>query len=164
MEHPGEYTAGMNDLDALVEYDKLDDSEKVFFIEKYASREYTKTVASFLCKTRACISKTAFRRAWDALGEADRYELFLNQITIFTLYELAEYLRQLGPEYQELADRSRRHEERLCDTEYNRELVENLAKIGYISSYRTEDFGDTDEEAQKDENRRVLVCRIRKES
>ncbi len=164
MEHPGEYTAGMNDLDALVEYDKLDDSEKVFFIEKYASREYTKTVASFLCKTRACISKTAFRWAWDALGEADRYELFLNQITIFTLYELAEYLRQLGPEYQELADRSRRHEERLCDTEYNRELVENLAKIGYISSYRTEDFGDTDEEAQKDENRRVLVCRIRKES
>ncbi len=164
MEHPGEYTAGMNDLDALVEYDKLDDSEKVFFIEKYASREYTKTVASFLCKTRACISKTAFRRAWDALGEADRYELFLNQITIFTLYELAEYLRQLGPEYQELTDRSRRHEERLCDTEYNRELVENLAKIGYISSYRTEDFGDTDEEAQKDENKRVLVCRIRKES
>ena len=90
--------------------------------------------------------------------------MFLNQIGSFTLDEIAEYLRQLGPEYQTLADRSRRHEGKLCDTEYNRKLAENLEKIGYLSSCRTEDFGDTDENAHNEENRGVLVCWIRKES
>ncbi len=90
--------------------------------------------------------------------------MFLNQIGSFTLDEIAEYLRQLGPEYQTLADRSRRHEGKLCDTEYNRKLAENLEKIGYLSSYRIEDFGDTDENAYNEENRGDLVCWIRKES
>ena len=115
-------------------------------------------------KSGVLLSKNVFRRAWDALEEADRYALFLNQIGSFTLDEIAEYLRQLGPEYQTLADRSRRHEGKLCDTEYNRKLAENLEKIGYLSSYRIEDFGDTDENAYNEENRGDLVCWIRKES
>ncbi len=161
MEEWEQYEISMNDLEMIVQNERLNDNEKIFFIEKYATNTYSKDIALFLRGTKTYISKTMFQNAWVALNESERYELFLNQISIFSKDEISNYLMQLGTEYQKFSDRSRRHDEKLYDTEYNRKLVEYLKKIGYISSYISKQELDNSITDQG-RNTQILICKIRK--
>lgn len=161
MEEWEQYEISMNDLEMIVKNERLNDNEKIFFIEKYATNMYSKDIALFLRGTKTYISKTMFQNVWVVLNESERYELFLNQISIFSKDEISNYLMQLGTEYQKFSDRSRRHDEKLYDTEYNRKLVEYLKEIGYISSYISKQELDNSITDQG-RNIQILICKIRK--
>ena len=161
MEEWEQYEISMNDLEMIVKNERLNDNEKIFFIEKYATNMYSKDIALFLRGTKTYISKTMFQNVWVVLNESERYELFLNQISIFSKDEISNYLMQLGTEYQKFSDRSRRHDEKLYDTEYNRKLVEYLKEIGYISSYISKQELDNSI-ADQGRNIQILICKIRK--
>ncbi len=155
MQYPDEFEIETSELDALIESKVLEEDEKLRFIERYATNTYSNKVALFLRITQLELTKTVFLRAWVALEMSMRYELLINQIEIFDKDGIADLLSQLDPDYQRFADRSRRHDEKLEDNDYNRRLVKYLKKIGYISSYK--------EKNAQGENK-VLICKIRKEN
>lgn len=155
IKNPDEFYVETSELDILIESKMLEDDEKLCFVEQYATNPYSNKVALFLRITKLKLSKTVFQNTWKVLEISMRYELLINQIEIFDKEGIANLLSQLDSEYQKFADRSRRHDEKLVDNDYNRKLVEYLKKIGYISSYK---------EKNVQEGNKMLICRIRKEN
>lgn len=91
------------------------------------------------------LEKPYVEKAWELLEEPDRYQLFLNQIDIYSNDEIALKLDTLDTAYKALSDRSRRHREYLPVNNYNEKLLDKLKKKNYITSlekewYDKEDF------------------------
>lgn len=162
MENIEEYTLDKETLEEIVNSEKINENEKIYFITHSELEGYTRKLALFLRETTLELSKTVFQKAWMQLRETERYELFLNQVSILSNAEISEYLERFGEIYQGLADRGRRHEERLYDTSYNRKLVKHLEKIKYITSYFEDEKEKEDIITHEKSIEKFLVCRVKK--
>ena len=63
---------------------------------------------------------------------------------MYTLEEIANKFAGFGGVYAPLADRTKRHNAKLDDTDYNRRLLEYLKYVDYITSvsYDSKEFKD----------------------
>lgn len=151
-----------DEVEALLGSDKIDDNEKIELIANSGLTEYSEQIALLVRNTSVRIPKEMFNMAWNALKEEDKYELFINNIRQLTNDEIENCFKQLGPDYRKLTDRTKRHEERLFDTEYNRKLLSELSASDYITSQweKIELVYDTNTKTSHENG--YLYCRVKR--
>jgi hypothetical protein len=159
-----EYKLDEKDLETIISSEELSETDKVCFITNSGLEEYTGKLALFLGKVTTRLSEAVFQKAWSHLKEDEKYQLFLNQISILSNKEISVYFSQLGEAYQKFADRSRKHEERLYNTPYNRQLVEHLVRVRYITSHWEDEKVDYSILTHEKTVEKFIVCRVKKES
>ncbi len=156
------YEFDVRNIEEIIDAEEVSELEKLEFVNCLEVEKITKKIALFLANIRSVISKEQFEASWNLLDENWKYKLFLNQLTIFSKEEISDKLNNLGIEYKSLANRNRRHEERLKDTECNRKLVEYLVKIGYLTSYVEESKTEEDAVTHEKKVQNYLLCRVKK--
>lgn len=134
----------VQDVDELICVDGLSDKEKLNIIKTVDQNMLTVKIAHAIRKMKIPVEKEIVEKSWYLLPEENRYELFLNQIKIYSNDELAMKFEIFGGDYGALANRENSHNATLSDTDYNRELMNYLEKINYLTSkkYETKIYED----------------------
>lgn len=122
----------------LINSDIFTNEEKITIIESLDLSEITLQMAIFVRNTNLKVCKEVVDWCWTLLSTDERYELFINHIEVYSKDELADRFAEFGRPYEELANRSKRHDVWLYDNKYNRKLFNYLYKIDYITSIRDE--------------------------
>lgn len=119
-------------------------NEKLSIIKTLEISSITIKIARLIRVMQFVVGKNIVERAWQLLPVDEKYELFLNQINIYTLDELAYKLAEFGGVYAPLADRTKRHNVILDDVDFNRKLMEYLKSVDYLTSvdYETKEAVD----------------------
>ncbi len=74
-------------------------------------------------------------------------------------FEICFY--ELGGQYTELSNRSRRHEVSLIDSQDNLKLVHRLEQTEYITSFQKKSSKELNSGKSADKNTSRIVCRIK---
>lgn len=132
------------EVEELVCLDEISDEDKINIIKTVDQNMLTVKIAHAIRKMKIPVRKEIVEKSWDLLPEENRYELFLNQINIYSHDELAMKFEIFGGDYGALANRENSHNATLSDTDYNRELMNYLEKINYLTSkkYETKIYKD----------------------
>lgn len=162
LSEPEKYILDEDVLRKVIEDEKINEEDKVYLISISGLEEYSKKIALFLRGILTNINKEMYEKAWNALETHERYELFLNQIAIFSNQEISQNLLHLAKEYQALGDRTRRHDERVKDTQYNRKLVKHLDEVNYLTSWSSEEKTYKDTKTHTVYVEKLLICRVKK--
>ena len=90
--------------------------------------------ASYLSKLNIPLSRALFKSIWEKIDATQKKDFFIKNISIFTVYDIEEYLIELGPPYHKLKRTAVRHDEFIPDTPENRLLVDRLVHLQYLTS------------------------------
>lgn len=156
-----DYALDIQDIESLVTTNDLTEDEKIAVIGMMNLNTMTLSIARVIRMLRVGIEKTVADKAWKLLPEKERYELFMNQIELYTMGELACKFSEFKGAYASLADLTKRHNVTLSHTEYNQKLMEYLKTIGYLTSvdYKIEKKRDVitfDEKVNK-----IIIGRVK---
>lgn len=160
---PNGYSISIEEVEQIVRSEALHDQEKILFISLKITDVYTPNIAMYLRSVNLRLDKTVYWKAWAALEEEEKYELFIKQIGILNNDDISKCFMELGNDYKNFSDRSSRHDEKLFDNEYNRRLVEHLKKVSYITSYEADSREIWDEQLHRRRKEPLIRCRIKKE-
>lgn len=133
-----EYELEVDDAENLIEAPEFSEIEKLQVLNAIDVINMTENIAYVIRDMKTVLEKDIINMAWSLLPKDKKYQLFLNQITTYSLDELEDTFREFNDSYDQLADRTRRHNVWLADTDYNRKLAEYLDREDYLSSYRYE--------------------------
>ena len=91
--------------------------------------------------------------------------LMMNHLESLTAEDFEMCFSKLGKPYQELTDRSRRHNVTIPDSEEHRKLAKRLLQVDYITSY--DDSGsikEYDRTLRKTVDQPAILCRVKSAS
>ncbi len=130
----------------LIKSDQFTENEMKILLKLFAPRDMTEKMAYQIRNLEMKLDKNYVEKAWELLKEDDRYQLFLNQLDIYSNDEIALKLSILDPVYKPLADRSRRHKEYLPidNIGYNEKFLDKLKKKKYFTSVEKEEYDEED--------------------
>lgn len=146
----------------LVISKQTDVAFKESIIKHHGVELMSEKVAEQICSERLSIPKDIFYAAWDVLDLSQKNALMLDHLDILNAHDFEECFSTLGKPYQELTDRSRRHNVTIPDSEGHRKLAERLQKVDYITSY--DDTGyiqEYDSTLRKVVKRPAILCRVK---
>jgi len=134
-------------------------------IRHHGEKLMSEVVAAQICSMRLAIPKNAFDAAWDILGTNQKSTLMLNHLSILKSKDFEACFSVLGMPYHEFADRSRRHDVIIPDSEDHRSLAKRLQEVGYITSYDFDDcIKEYDLKSNKMVDRPAIRCRVKANS
>lgn len=140
-------------LEKLLNEETISDLTMKKLISLFGEQYMSKKIAEYVALRNIQVTKSCFDIIWEYLeDENQRILLLINNIELFDADNLQHYFSNLNGEYQQLADRSSRHEVDLIRSSNNLSLVEYLKKIEYITSYNIIDKYD----------HKVIKCRIKR--
>ena len=140
-------------LEKLLNEKTISDVTMKKLISLFGEQYMSKKIAEYVALRNIQVTKSCFDIIWKYLAdENQRILLLINNIELFDADNLQHYFSNLNGEYQQLADRSSRHEVDLIRSSNNLSLVEYLKKIEYITSYNIIDKYD----------HKVIKCRIKR--
>lgn len=128
---------------------------------EYGKNHMTEKVALHMNELQLPITKDIFNVAWSRVTQEKHTELLLENCTIFNANELEQRFREIGGEYLELAERTKRHEVVLSTTPQNKKLAEHLKTVGYITSWEEKTGIRVDSAADEENSREILKLRVR---
>ena len=140
-------------LEKLLNEKTISDVTMKKLISLFGEQYMSKKIAEYVALRNIQVTKSCFDIIWKYLADGNqRILLLINNIELFDADNLQHYFSNLNGEYQQLADRSSRHEVDLIRSSNNLSLVEYLKKIEYITSYNIIDKYD----------HKVIKCRIKR--
>lgn len=128
---------------------------------EYGKNHMTEKVALHMNELQLPITKDIFNVAWSRVTQEKHTELLLENCTIFNANELEQRFREIGGEYLELADRTRRHDVILSDTPQNKKLAEHLKTVGYITSREEKSKRLVDSDPGGEKGQKILKIRVK---
>lgn len=139
-----EFEIELQEVEELVCLDEISDEDKINIIKTIDQNMLTVKIAHAICKIKTPVEKSIVEKSWDLLPKENRYELFLNQISVYSNDEIAAKFEIFGGDYEALANRENSHNATLSDTDYNRVLMNYLEKANYLTSkkYETKIYED----------------------
>lgn len=144
-------------LEKLLNEKTISDVTMKKLISLFGEQYMSKKIAEYVALRNIQVTKSCFDIIWKYLAdENQRILLLINNIELFDADNLQHYFSNLNGEYQQLANRSSRHEVDLIKSNNNLSLVEYLKKIEYITSYSIIDKHD------HDIDNKVIKCRIKR--
>lgn len=144
-------------LEKLLNEKTISDVTMKKLISLFGEQYMSKKIAEYVALRNIQVTKSCFDIIWKYLAdENQRILLLINNIELFDADNLQHYFSDLNGEYQQLANRSSRHEVDLIKSNNNLSLVEYLKKIEYITSYSIIDKHD------HDIDNKVIKCRIKR--
>ncbi|MBR2937421.1 MAG: hypothetical protein IKB80_02870 [Oscillospiraceae bacterium] len=143
-------------FESLVLNENLSIPIKEKIIERDGTELMTEKVANHLCKLDVVISREVFSTAWEMLNNTSRRkELLFRHLDILELGDFEKYLVVLEEPFVNLERRTYRHEEFIPDNEENRNLVDRLQLLQYLTS------AEFETQTQYDPKREIPVIRCR---
>ncbi len=144
-------------LEKLLNEKTISDVTMKKLISLFGEQYMSKKIAEYVALRNIQVTKSCFDIIWKYLAdENQRILLLINNIELFDADNLQHYFSDLNGEYQQLANRSSRHEVDLIRSSNNLSLVEYLKKIEYITSYNIIDKYD------HNVDNKVIKCRIKR--
>lgn len=146
----------------LVVSKQTDVTFKESILKHHGVNLMSKTVAEHICLLNPSIPKDVFNAAWDILDLSKKKVLMLNHLDVLKAEDFEECFSTLGTPYQELTDRSRRHNAMIPDSMEHRKLAKRLQQVDYITSY--DDTGcikEYDFALSKVVEQRAILCRVK---
>ena len=149
-------------FESLVISDQTDIIFKETIIQNYGVTLMSKAVAERVCSMRLSITKDIFDAAWGVLSEDKKIRLMFGYLYLLNADDFATCFSALGMPYQDFADRGRRHNVTLSNSEEHRELAKRLQQVGYITSYDDTGFiQEYDFKSRNPVDRPVILFRIK---
>lgn len=143
-------------FESLVLSDNLSLPIKEKIIERDGTKLMTEKVANHLCKLDIVISREVFATAWEMLNNTRKQkELLFQHLDVLDLDDFEKYLVALEEPFKNLERRIYRHEEFLPDNEENRNLVDRLQLLQYLTS------AEFETQTQYNPKREIPVIRCR---
>lgn len=144
----------------------LSDNTDTIFKEKvmslYGTTLMSGKIAEYICLSKLAISKEVFDAAWTVLDECKKKELMFIHLDILNANDFEKCFAELGAPYQDLKDRSRRHNETLPESEEHKRLVKRLQQVNYITSYECGGYiTEYDRDERKMVERPSILCRVK---
>ena len=133
------FAFGLEDIERIIDSTEFAEDEKVLFIEESSLAAFSEKIAQFLSRTTVVVKKDTFDKAWVHLDQVQNRELFFHQLEGLDNDLLERCFADLGEEYQDFAERSRRHDVKLINSPENQKLADYLKRKAYITSFLTDD-------------------------
>lgn len=128
----------LEEIESIIASKEFAENEKVRFIEESSLAAFSEKIAQFLSKTTVVVKKYTFDKAWVHLNQVQKRELFFHQLEGLDNDVLERCFANIGKEYQEFADRSRRHDVKLIKSPENQKLADYMKRKAYITSFSEE--------------------------
>ena len=106
------------------------------------------------------ISISVFDAAWSVLDIREKEELMMMCLDLLDADRFEKCFSEIGGQYLDLADRSRRHTVNLDDNLNNSKLAQRLREIGYITSFERKERDDYSDD-KNNVSSSIIVCRVR---
>ncbi len=148
-------------LETLVFDQRFERSNVQQLIDDYGVEYMTTKIARNINALKITLDINLFDIAWGLLEIKEKERLMLEHLDLLNADKLESCFSELGGQYLELSDRSRRHEVSLTDSQDNLKLVHRLDEIGYITSYQKKTSKEFDPIKSNDKIVNKIVCRIR---
>lgn len=149
-------------FESLVISKQTDNAFKERIIKNHGVNLMSKAVAEQICSMNLSISKDVFDAAWDILDVSKKKTLMMGYLDILNAKDFEMCFASIGKTYQELTDRSRRHNVTIPDSEEHRKLARRLLQVDYITSY--DDAGsikEYDRTSRKMVDQPAILCRVK---
>lgn len=172
MENKDAFLAAVSDVplgkevfEKLVTSKQTDRVFKEIIIKHHGANLMSEIVADQICSMGLSVSKAVFDAAWDILDVSKKKILMMNHLESLAAEDFEMCFSKLGKPYQELTDRSRRHNVTIPDSEEHRKLAKRLLQVDYLTSY--DDSGsikEYDRTLRKTVEQPAILCRVKSAS
>jgi predicted acetyltransferase len=156
---------GKEVFEKLVTSKQTDRVFKEIIIKHHGANLMSEIVADQICSMGLSVSKDVFDAAWDILDVSKKKILMMNHLESLAAEDFEMCFSKLGKPYQELTDRSRRHNVTIPDSEEHRKLAKRLLQVDYLTSY--DDSGsikEYDRTLRKTVDQPAILCRVKSAS
>ena len=123
----------VDEVNHMLESKVFDSDQKARVLLKLSPAEMTIETAHILRFFNGPIPKAYVEKAWQLLPNAEKYQLLLYHMEVYSNSELAVLFGQLSTEYQQFVERTK-HKYSLGYSDYNKALLEKLKARDYITS------------------------------
>lgn len=148
-------------LETLVFDQRFERSNVQQLIDDYGVEYMTTKIARNINALRITLDICLFDIAWGLLEIKEKECLMLKHLDLLDANKLESCFSELGGQYSELSDRSRRHKVSLTDSQENLKLVHRLDETEYITSYQMKSIKEFDPIKSDDKTINKIVCRIK---
>lgn len=128
---------------------------------KYGKNHMTETIALQMNALQLPITRDIFNVAWSRVARENHTQLLLENCTLFNANELQQRFREIGGQYLELTNRTRRHDVTLSATPQNKKLAKHLKAVSYITSWEEKSEKVFNSEMKGEMTQKVLKLRIK---
>ena len=125
-------------FEALVESPDMSATIKERIVKRDGARLMTETAATYLCQQDIDLDYAIFEVIWNMIDATQREDFLFKHMRILDADDFERYFADLGNPYDRLQRTPYRHDEFIPDTPRNRELVERLRYLQYLTSYEYE--------------------------
>ena len=131
------------------------------FIE-YAESYMTAGVATKMVVLKLPVTKEIVDIAMNCVDQKNKAEILFTNIDVYGADDLPRKFNELGGQYADLVDRTKRHEVLLSATQEHYLLAEYLEKIGYITSKEEKTETQFDPALERKKTQKFLKLRVKK--
>ena len=121
-------------LESIIVDSNYSVSDKQEIFDNASANDITINIARYLKQGSINVYKTIVDACWELLPKEERYELLKNNIDAYSNDELSVKFGEMGKPYEELENRTYRHDVWFFKDKYNIELLKLLEKREYITS------------------------------
>ncbi len=148
-------------LETLVFDQRFERANVQQLIDDYGVEYMTAKIARNINSLRITININLFDIAWGLLEIKEKERLMLEHLDLLDADKLESCFSELGGQYLELSDRSRRHEVILTDSQDNLKLIHRLDETEYITSFQMKSIKEFDPVKSSNKIITKIICRIK---
>lgn len=149
-------------FERLMLSERIQKKNKDELFTEYAERYMTEGVATKMTALKLPVTKKIVNIAMNCVDQKDKVGILFTNIDVYGVDDLPQKFNELGGEYADLADRTKRHEVLLSATQEHYLLAEYLEKIGYITSKEEKTETQYDPALEKEKTQKFLKLRVKK--
>ena len=128
----------------------------------YGTSLMSEKIAEYICLSKLSINKEVFDAAWKVLDESKKKELMFIHLDLLKADDFEKCFAELGTPYQDLKERSRRHNVTIPESDEHIKLVKRLQQVNYITSYECNgSVLEYDEQTKKVVRPPAILCRVK---
>ena len=147
-------------FEALIISEDLNTTVKESIVKRDGAKLMTKASAEYLSRRDMELDRSVFKVIWEKLDSARKKEFLFHHIWLIDADDYDSCFAELGDPYDKLKRTPYRHDEFIPDTPQNRELVERLQYLQYLTSYEYEI--QTQHGPKRTENKVPIIrCRVK---
>ena len=150
-------------FEVLIMSDSMNAAVKESIIKRDGAKLMTKASAEYLSRRDIELDRDVFKAIWEKIDSTRKKEFLFHHIWLLDADDFDSCFAELGDPYDKLKRTPYRHDEFIQDTPQNRELVERLQYLQYLTSYEYET--QTQHGPKRTEKKiPVIRCRVKVKS
>ena len=147
-------------FEVLLMSDGMNSAVKESIIKRDGVKLMTKASAEYLSRRDIELDRSVFKAIWEKIDSARKKEFLFHHIWLLDADDYDSCFAELGDPYDKLKRTPYRHDEFIPDTPHNRELVDRLQSLQFLTSYEYET--QTQNGSKRADNTiHVIRCRLK---